>query len=486
LPLIILCFEKGGIEPQCESTHARVAPAPKSVHTSFKSYLRSALPTTYLKRQTTAPAEHHLNAYMNPKDLSHSFYTACPAEHTAPTSAKWLALSPNSACPICVIRRITQSIRHVQDLFAQRGGIFESRGFDRPKPADHQELKQCWRVAKIHAATVVDLMEDLRSHGAKHEDLVACDEALKVWNAERSSLWKLPGHSYDEDEKETEMSEEARMSVSLMLEVLEMTVKKLSRDLDEEDRRAGQELSTTPACSSQSHTAEEGEDVRPTRAISPRTPFRSPAPSPPETRTPAQSSPECHSPSPTPPEASSNSSSSSKAATPTLSILKRKSPSSRPSASTSSPTPRPAKRKRVRYASFAIVPSDYLATTNASPFISASSAQLQSTVQAHRLDYRPRSVFRRTSPHYLPGQWASPAFAEKANTSHYKTSWLDYDKLTSTEVEEGEQESRVATGLKNVSEAWVMRWWLRNVTTKVDLERIKATIVGGVGSEKVV
>jgi hypothetical protein len=338
---------------------------------------------------------------------------------------------------------------------------------------------QCWRVAKIHAATVVDLMEDLRLHGAKYEDLVACDKALKVWNAERSSLWKLPGHSYDDDD----MSEEARMSVKLMLEVLELTVKKLSRDLDEEDRRAGQELSTAPTCVSQSHTAAGEEDDPPTSAISPPTPVRSPAPLPPETGTPAQSSPECHSPSPTPSLVSSSSSSSSKAGTPTLSILKRKSSTPGPCASAPSATPRPT--KRVRYTTFASVSPECLATTNPSPFISASPAQLETTVQPHRVDFRSRSTFRRTSPQYVPGKWASPAFTEKANTSHYKTSWPDCEKLTRTEVEEGEKESRVATGLKNLSGAWVMRWWLGNVATRVDLERMKATAVGKVGSEKV-
>jgi hypothetical protein len=40
--------------------------------------------------------------------------------------------------------------------------------------------------------------------------------------------------------------------------------------------------------------------------------------------------------------------------------------------------------------------------------------------------------------------------------------------------------------LKKLSGAWVVRWWLGNVVTRVDLEGIKATVVGGVGSEEVV
>jgi len=462
---------------------------------------------------------------MNFIELPKKFYKACPHSSVTPSSPKWLALSPNKACPTCIVTRVTDVIKQVRDEFAKRGGIFMSRGVG-IKPADHRKLICCWRVAKLHGVKVVGLLEELSvEEEISTEDKVSYAKALRVWEKESERLWKVPGLSYEGDEDD--MSEEEKEVVRLMMVLLEETVKKMARELDEEDmwvvkrlpvRKDARRAAMRPTLQCQSDQAEKTvqlQPVQPTYLTSPVTPDHPPSPSPVETAKPAQSilkrkSPFLNTlaitPSPSPSETANPTrsilklkpsssetptsvitprlslSTTSETSTPTRSILKRKAPSPAPSLSLSLNP-----QKRVRITSYAIVCSEHLTITNHSLFHALPHSHHQPTVQTHRTitlatKRRPRHAFKRTSEDYVPGKWASPAFSEKANTSHWKTSWPEYKRATRKEEEEWEEERRLEEGLKRVSGVWVVKWWLANVVGRVGLERVRSEVSGeGVG-----
>jgi hypothetical protein len=435
---------------------------------------------------------------MDATHLPPFFYEACPSSHATPSSAKWLALSPNKACPTCIIQRIVYAIGQVRHYFTKRGGIFMSRGNNRGKPAVHKMLAGCWRTAKLHGVRVIDLMEELiTEEGVRDEDQMVYAKALTVWEEESKRLWKVPGHSYEGDEEE--MSEKDKEIVRLMMVLLEETVKKMLRELDEEDMRdrkrvligrKAEKVALRSTIHPRVDKAKKTERVQPVERASSMpclTPTLPLGVSLLGTATPIRTTPERNLSSPGTPASVVASETSpsplSKTVIPIRSTLKRKSPSV-----DSCPSPRP--HKRVRTASYATVSSEHLTIINPSPFYSPSTCQRQATVQPHRIitlacKSRARSAFRRTSQGYVPGKWASPAFSEKANTSHCKMSWVECEEVTRSDVEEGE-ESRVFEGLKRVSGAWVVGWWLRNVMMTVDLERVREDALGkGVSAKEV-
>ncbi|KAF2680947.1 hypothetical protein K458DRAFT_433842 [Lentithecium fluviatile CBS 122367] len=387
--------------------------------------------------------------------LNQSFYEACGHSSTTSLCNKWHAVSPNKACPVCVVTRITDTIKNVRDEFTKRGGVFMSRGEDWHKPPEHRTLASGWRIAKIHGFKIIDTVEQLtKEKDMEEEDKALFEKALTVWEKEAKRLWKVPGHLYEGDEED--MTDEEKETVRLMMVLLEQTVRKLALELDEEDRRAGrcpqvqqnaQGSTTQDSTRCRNKGAEEIDRVEPAPSMSP-TPLLAPRPSP----------------SPVP----------SEKATPTRSILKRKSPSP---GSTSNAPPAPSRsRKRVRTTCFATVSSEHLTISNPSPFYPSSS---NITLQPHNPTVdaeskRRKRNFKRASDLYEPGQWASPAFSEKANTSFYKTSWDEAEEITRKEMEEWEEEKKTVEGLKKISGVWVVRWWLGNVVGRVDLERMRA------------
>jgi hypothetical protein len=383
-----------------------------------------------------------------------------PCGHNKSTSP-WLVASQSKACPVCVVTRVTTAIKDVQRKFIDRGGIFMSRSDDQLKLCDHKTLAVTWRTAKLHGLKAIETVELLISQEVGNdEDKLLLEQALALWESESLKTWKVPGHSYDGEEEE--MSEQEIETLRLMMVLLEKTVMKLATELEEEDKRAGKpepfrlDLKSRHTMLSRQKTSSPTKPSaldRPTTSTSPL-PLRFPL-----------------------------SSTSPKTLTPTRSILKRKSPSPE-----SSPSPSDQPRKRVQTASFATVCSDDLTTTNPSPFEKPTPESTQTTVQEHRSCTLSESkvskrTFWRPSMYYTPGKWVSPAFYEKANTSLYKMTWDEAEEIMRSEVTEWEEEKQMVGGLKKISGAWIMRWWLGNVVGKVDLEKMRDSMddqmVGG-------
>ena len=428
------------------------------------------------------------------------------------------------------------------------------------KSPHHKMLMNDWRGVKLQAARAIGAIEELNAEeGVSEEYKEAYAKALDYWKVHREIIWKVPGHSYDG--KIEELSEEQKEAARLTMFLLEETVKKLARELDEEDRMAEKNSSqstdaaspmkanisqsslpveaATPGQSTQEHeplspitpetssSAPPLEAATPTRpnlkrkatssetftiepSLSPRPEKRArvascetSSPEHPSTKTLSHHTTEAAASASLPKTASPTSSitntpshtavtfpstSAPKTAAPIRSILKRKAPSSDdPSISTLNDSPRP--KKRVRAASYATVSSDQLTTSNPSPFHPPTRFQLQNTVQPHRTittaeTSRPHGRYYRKSANYAPGKWASPAFAEKANTSHCGSSWAEREEIVRRELEEWEEERGAMEGLKKVSGAWVVGWWLGNVVGRVDLEMVRKEVLAGTGEVK--
>ncbi|KAF2634229.1 hypothetical protein P280DRAFT_474788 [Massarina eburnea CBS 473.64] len=160
--------------------------------------------------------------------------------------------------------------------------------------------------------------------------------------------------------------------------------------------------------------------------------------------------------------------------TPPRSILKRKSRH----APTPSSTPSMGTVKRVRTTDFATISPDTLTYSDTSPLKAkrspnSSNALTFSNASPPRVHYH-REVtrqkggrkwsFHRGRKSYMPGLWASPAFSEKANTSFSGVGWDELEKIVDREEKERkEEEDMLREGLKVVSGAWVLAWWIQHV-----------------------
>jgi hypothetical protein len=85
---------------------------------------------------------------------------------------------------------------------------------------------------------------------------------------------------------------------------------------------------------------------------------------------------------------------------------------------------------------------------------------------------RPKSVFKRGTPHYSPGNWASGAHEKKAETSGFRRRWEDYEKHVRKGLEKEKKEKACDAKLKALAGAWMGLWWVKEVLRDVDLVKI--------------
>jgi hypothetical protein len=362
----------------------------------------------------------------------------------------------------------------VQRELSDRGGAFRSKEDNLSK---HKLLRRIWQDAKIALANTIAKFEGLIEEiDAPEQHTAKLMEALEIWESKKMVLSQVPGLVYAEGAEGEEPSEEDKEIARLMMELLEMVLKK---EMTAEEKQATAKLK--PRGPDQKdfpdvlhHSSPTALEPQPSLTLSRRSAsqqnvFATLPVGGLESQTEAQ-----HSLPATAKPSSPSNAGQPRVATP-QSILKRYATKSPSSSSTSSPQ---HKRKRVRTASFVTISPEALSITNPSPFANLSRTP---TVQPHAPHTiaeknRRRSAFHRGIMGYLPGAWASGAFSKKANTSYLGVEWDIMNIAIMKELGEEHMEKKLAAELKEISGRWVVSWWTKNIVPTLDIQKLKAAM----------
>jgi hypothetical protein len=327
-----------------------------------------------------------------------------PCQHTVSSTLMELMTDPHM-CPDCTMATHIKAIQDVQRDFADRGGAFASKDM-----THHKTLRQRWRKAKIPAMSTLTYYEELLLRPKlSADDVRQLKNALDLCEKKKVALTRVPGMEYVPGAEEDEPTDEEHQVGRVMMELLKMV---LDKKMTDEDKRSlkkskkseSRHFRTPGGASIIIGCAETHKDAGP-QSPTPSTDSRS-NPTHPLTGVPHK----C------------NDSGSLK------SILKRKA---------SSPALFNAE-KLLRVTPTVTVSAPHLNSTNPSPFIklaSTSTSQLHNkhTFVAHN---QSRRAFKRGTPHYTAGAWASGADEEKAETSGLRRSWAGFESDVERETEE--------------------------------------------------
>lgn len=105
------------------------------------------------------------------------------------------------ACAICIMESHIDQIKEVQTRLTSRGGIFESK-ITGPKTdngweyTNHQTWTSKWRTVKVKCSRVVEALEKLHDEQPDMIEEWGIDEALYLWELARDECCKVPGYKY--------------------------------------------------------------------------------------------------------------------------------------------------------------------------------------------------------------------------------------------------------------------------------------------------
>jgi hypothetical protein len=371
-----------------------------------------------------------------------------PCQH--PLSSTLVRMIPDPhGCPICNITSHVKIIQGIQHQFADHGGAFASK-----EVAHHKSVRQRWRAAKIKVMGTLSRSEEMLSNPAlSAADLRQIEDALECWEKNKIALTRVPGVIYVPEAGEEEPTEEEHECARLVIELLNMVLEKETTEEDKKPPCPGRGMKRSGPHHNQMQAeasiADKGtqrsivswddpEDTTLSNGSSSTPPLERPfSPT-------LQTNPELRTPK---------------------SILKRK-------ASLSPQTPKQSKRLRI--SDTVAIPPSHLNTSNASPFdklLNTVTFQSHST-HVFASQKRPKSVFKRGTPHYPTGNWASGAHEKKAETSGFRRRWEDYEKHVRKGLEKEKKEKACDAKLKALAGAWMGLWWVKEVLRDVDLVKI--------------
>jgi hypothetical protein len=354
-------------------------------------------------------------------------------------------LPDSHICPTCTINDNIKTIQRVQEQFVERGGIFASRQI-----AHHKTVRKRWRDSKLTLMKTVTLFEALVADPhLPAEDTIMVKAALDIWNQNKVAVTSIPGVKYESD-ADNEPTEEDHETARLMIDLLKLI---LAKEMTAEDKECHKhqvhwETPTSPQKSlNMVATTESAESVAPeVMSVSPAQQDPASLNTSPNTRSPLI---------PYPPK----------------SILKRKGSLS-PQIS--------GQYKRILMTDVVAISPPHLNLTNASPFVTLANSVIFQPHDPHTSadNKRPIEAFRRGTPAYNPGIWASSVTETKAETSGFKKHWALLRREVQQELDEASRENVTAQRLKSVAGAWSVIWWISKVVKKVNVEELKEKLEG--------
>ncbi|KAJ4316213.1 hypothetical protein N0V94_005561 [Neodidymelliopsis sp. IMI 364377] len=372
-----------------------------------------------------------------------------------PTLRKNLVALDIKSCPSCLIRHYIYDITELQAALERRGGIFVSRdaalnerlGYGREKDL-HKDLMRRWRIAKIGLHRQLSQLEALQEEGArKARWSIQLEKAFELWQEVEIECSRVPGYRDVEVDSGHDTEEAVKLQVNREHDPDLREVHATSSPTDQqEDVDMGVASIEDTDCATSDFDEPtllgmEGVTLRPKPKVywdrsNPYDLLR-------------DMDTDEEEPSPSSPSEDGRSLPQSLDITPNLPTT---------NSDTTSPTP-PAKRRRISDPNphVSIHP---LVTTILSPSLSPSpspfdpplSSPLPRQPPTHHHPHplhttaetaRKRITFWRRAKAYVPFMWAVSGERELLDTSFYRMSWEEYEKLEGRNEDENHCEEQM-------------------------------------------